>query len=389
MNRPIYTYINLKSLASFPYWKDIKSFPQLTVTADLRKSLKGSLDCDKVDGILKDDKSVRACEFRKLSEALLPHWTDDETKFHETVILSQYLRTRISQQKDNETKRWLIGCKRNLHMILSCIVLLEEANISPVDLVPNGDRNIELLLDAWTFLRKNDPAIDTFHARIDELTNRAAWNPIFMKVFGTTSINTLVFHGFYYFTPLQERIMRLLECVGVKLVFLFPYDEKYPYANEIWRQTYSVENGYPKLSEWHMEKSSEKEPYGEIFEGHKAAIPNKLKIREYASVVEFVHDIKHAKEQGYFIYSSNSKMANEILRDFYPEEYGERKILSYPIGQFVSTLNQMWDEDLHDIVLNEDLLIECFSSGWLASEGVFWKTVYAGLDVDYAFFCGL
>lgn len=386
MNRPVYTYINLKSLASSPYWKDIKRFPQLTVTADLRKSLKGSIDRDKVDGILKDDQSVRAWEFRKLSEAILPHWTDDETKFHETVVLSQYLRTRISQQKDIETKRWLIGCKRNLHMLLSCIVLLEEANISPVDLSPNGDRNIELLLDAWTFLRKNDPAINTFHARMDELTNRVAWNPVFMKVFGTTSISTLVFHGFYYFTPLQERIMRLLECVGVKLVFLFPYDEKYSYANEIWRKTYSVENGYPMLSEWHMERSPEKEAYGEIFEGHKAVIPNKLQIREFASVVEFVHEIKHAKEQGYFIYSSNSNRANEILRDFYPEEYGERKILSYPIGQFVSTLNQMWDEDIHDIVLDESLLIECFASGWLASEGVSGKQYMQDLTRIMPFF---
>lgn len=255
-------------------------------------------------------------------------------------------------------------------MILSSIVLLEEADISPTDIRSLGDRNIELLLNAWKYLMEYDPAIKEFHAHMKELENRKNWDPIFNKVFGRADIHTLVFHGFYYFTPLQERIIRLLECVGIKLIFLFPYDEKYPYANEIWRKTYSVNNGYPNISDWHMERNDKKESYGEIFEGRKAKAPNKLRIKEYASVVEFVHEMKHAKEQGYFIYSSNANAANDILRDFYPEEYGERKLLSYPIGQFVSTLNQMWDEDLQNIILDENRVIECFASGWLAVNGV-------------------
>ena len=179
-----------------------------------------------------------------------------------------------------------------------------------------------------------------------------------------------MFHGFYYFTPIQERIMRLLEKVGVQLIFLFSYDDKYPYANEIWRKTYSIEKGYPETRFWNMEHTNNVEPYGEIFEGRKAKISNKLQMKEYASVMEFVHGMKHAIEQEYYIYSSNANMANQILRDFYPEQYGERKILSYPIGQFVNTLNKMWDEDLQDIVLDEDKLMDCFSSGWLAIDGV-------------------
>lgn len=387
MNRPIYTYINLKDLGTAPFWEKIKHFPQITVTADLRKSLKGTVERDKIAGVFNADQSVRALEFRKLSDAIIPHWTDDETKFHETVVLSQYLRDQITKQHgDLETRRWLVGCRRNLHMILSSIVLLEEAEISPSDIQADGNRNIELLIDAWNYLRKNDSAINSFRARMQELKSRSAWNPIFTKLFGTSEINTLVFHGFYYFTPLQERIMRLLEKAGIQLIFLFAYDEKYPYANEIWRKTYSVENGYPPVSSWSMERTARKEPYGEIFEGRKAAISNKLKIKEYASVVEFVHEIKHAKEQGYFVYSANANAANEILRDFYPEEYGERKILSYPIGQFVSTLNRMWDEDLNDIVLSEDLLVECFASGWLASGGLSGKQYMQDLTRILPFF---
>ena len=71
-----------------------------------------------------------------------------------------------------------------------------------------------------------------------ELETRSAWDPILNKLFGRTNIDTIIFHGFYYFTPLQERIMRLMEQAGIRLIFLFSYNEKYPYANEILRDFY-------------------------------------------------------------------------------------------------------------------------------------------------------
>ena len=370
MNREIFTYTDLRLLGKASYWEKIKKYPQITVTADLRKCLKGIEEYDKVDGMFKNDSLVKVSEFRKLSELVLPHWTDDETKFHETIVLSQFFRNELAQKgRQPEMRNRLIGCRRNQGMILSSIILLEEAGISPNDINSNGDKNIELLLDAWKYLIKNDPAINHFHQRLKQLENRSAWDPIINKLFGQTDIDTLIFHGFYFFTPIQQRIMNLMEKCGFTLKFLFSYDERYPYANEIWRKTYCPENGYPAVEHWIKDKGSNPESYGEIFEGRKAEIPNKLNIKEYASVMEFVHEMKHAKEQGYYIYSSNPHTANQILKDFYPEEYGERKLLSYPIGQFVSTLNKMWDEDLQDIVLDEDHLIECFSSGWLAFEG--------------------
>ena len=386
-NRQIYTYLDLRSMGTAPFWREIRRFPQITVTADLRKSLKGSWEQDKVEGIFKQDAVVQACEFRKLSEVLLPHWTDDETKFHETIVLAQFIRGQIAKFGDDpDIRHWLVGCRRNLGMFLSAIILLEEAAIAPEDLRADGDRNTELFLAAWKYLKKNDPAIDGFHKRMEELTKRSAWNPIFQKLFGRTDMDTLVFHGFYDFTPLQERIMRLMEQAGIRLIFLFAYDEKYLYANEIWRKTYSADNGYPEIKDWHMERSSRKEPAGEIFEGRKASFTNKLEIKEFASVMEFVHGIKRAKEQGYFVYSANANTANEILKDFYPEEYGDRKLLSYPIGQFVSTLNRMWEEELQQIVLDEDRLIECFASGWLAVDGVSGKQYLQDLTYILPFF---
>lgn len=387
MSRQIYTYTDLQKLNQCPFWNEIRHFPQISVTADLRKSLKGTKEYDKVEGIFKDEADVQVSEMRKLADKVIPRWTEDETKFHETVVLSQYIREQIRICGDDQVKRrWLIGCRRNIGMMLSAIILLEEAGIDIHDIEPDGDQNVEFMLDAWAYLKEHDLAINMFRDRLKELETREVWNPIFVDLFGRSNIHTIVFHGFYYFTPIQEKIMNLLEQVGVQLVFLFCYNEKYPYANEIWRRTYSVENGYPPITSWHMERNDKTEAYGEIFEGRKADTTNKLQIKEYASVMEFVHGIKNAIEQEYFIYSSNPNMANQILRDFYPEQYGERKILSYPIGQFVSTLNKMWDEDLQDIVLDKEHLIECFSSGWLSLDGMSGKQYMQDLMYIMPFF---
>lgn len=104
--------------------------------------------------------------------------------------------------------------------------------------------------------------------------------------------------------------------------------------------------------------------------------------------MEFVDDVKHIREKGFSLYSSDFKSANQMLKDYFPEAYGERKILSYPIGQFIGTLNRMWDEDNQTIVIEEDELIECFSSGWLAVDGISGKQYMQDLMYILPFFNG-
>jgi hypothetical protein len=387
MNRLVYTYTNLQELGSCSFWNDIKSIPQVVVTSDLRKSLNDKRQEGNVGGLFNDYHNFHACEFRLLSETVKPDWTKDETKFRELVVLSQFIRNEIDKNaSDTEMKSWLIGCRRNLGMLLSSIILLEEAAVRPEDIIADGDRNIKFLISAWKYLIENDDEIVSYRNRMLELEERNKWDDIFNELFKKREITKLVFHGFYYFTPYQERIMRLLEKVGVQLIFLFAYDDRYQHANEIWRKTYSEDNGYPDKASWISQKSTIDEPYGEIFEGRKAQIFNKLKLIEYGSVIDFVNEIKHEKDKGYYIYSSNPKSANKILREFYPEAYGERKFLSYPIGQFISILNKMWDEDLQDIILTSENVIECFSSGWLAIDGVSGKQYMQDLAYIINFF---
>ena len=392
MSRAVYTYTDLTKLNSSKNFLQLLKYPQITVSSDLRKCLNGKPEFDKVQGLVANEVGFKVTEFHSFANAIDENWNTEQSKFHEMILLSEFMRGKIEAVgEDAKLKNWLIGCMRNLDSMLSAIILLEQADVLPEDMMPEGDRNIQLFVEAWSFLVEKDPTIIGFRNKMKSMTSKAAWKIVFKKALNIDSldgVDTLVFHGFYYFTPYQERIMKLLEQSGFKLVFLFSYDERYPYAYEIWDETYSPENGYDQKSLWHIEKSTAEDPYGEIFEGKTASINNKLAIKEYASIMEFVDDVKHIKEKGFSLYSADFKSANQILKDYFPEAYGDRKILSYPIGQFVSTLNRMWDDEKETIAIEEDKLIECFSSGWLAVDGISGRQYMQDLMYVLPFFNG-
>lgn len=394
MNREIYTYTDLTKLKESKLFSEIKNYPQVTVSADLRKGLIGTMEIDHVDGMFSVDKNVKVTEFHNLAQAMNKDWGTDQSKFNEMIILSEFIRQRMEAAgQDKKEINWLTGCMRNIGSLLSSIVMLEQAEIKPEDIVADGERNLELMIDAWNYLAEHDPAIATFRKNMSKKYTKAIWEPILKEAFklnvSFAEVDTIVFHGFYYITPLQEKIMCLLEDAGFKLVFLFQYDERYPFVYEIWDETYSESRGYPAKDKWHIEKSDEADAYGEIFEGKKnITVPNKLRFKEYASIMEFINDVKRVRKEGYSIYSSDFKSANKILKDYFPEEYGERKILSYPVGQFVSILNQMWDDERQTIILDENNLIECFSSGWLSMGGVSGRQYMQDLTYIMPFFTG-
>lgn len=392
MSRKVYTYTDLTKLNTSKNFLELINYPQITVSSDLRKCLNGKIEIDRVQGLVSDVANFKVTEFHTFATAIDEEWNTDKSKFNEMIILSEFIRGKLEEIGENTKQRnWMVGCMRNLDSMLSSIILLEQANVRPDDINIDGNRNLQLFIEAWRNLIERDPAITNFRTKMRDMTSKEAWKSVFKTALNMESldgIDTIVFHGFYYITPHQERIMTLLEQSGFNLIFLIPYDERYPYVYEIWDETYSVQRGYEPKSSWHIEKSNAADPYGEIFEGKTAQIHNRLEIKEYASIMEFVNDVKHIREKGFSFYSADFKSANQILKDYFPEEYGDRKILSYPIGQFISTLNHMWDEDKQTIAIEEDKLIECFSSGWLAVNGVSGKQYMQDLLYILPFFNG-
>lgn len=374
MSRKVYTYTDLTKLPENEYFKEIAQYPIITVSADFRKGFVGSIGLERKEEVLSFEGKLNVTELRNINTAVNSLWSSDQAKFNETIILSEFLRKRINASSDVKEQRWLNGCIRNIDSLVSAINLLVEAEIKPEELDTTDDKNLQLLVDAWGYLTERDSSINNYRNRMASLNTRSAWEEIFSKAFNESGLGNseaVVFMGFYYITPIQEHLMMLLEKAGFQLIYLIPYDERFPFVYEIWDKTYCVQNGYEEKSAWKIEKTNDYDPYGLIFEGEEqVTITNHLEIKEYGSIMEFIDDVKRIKDDKFTLYAACQRDANEMLKDYFPEEYGERKVLAYPIGQFVSALNKMWDEDLQTITLDTDSLIDCFSSGWLSVNGV-------------------
>src|SRR5699024_2269789 len=96
------------------------------------------------------------------------------------------------------------------------------------------------------------------------------------------------------------------------------------------------------------------------------------KIIAYDSFFDFLHQViienypigeQDGREDVQFI-ATNADILNEMLIQYYPNRFaGQRNFLNYPIGQFILKIHEMRKGD--KLYLDDEVLIACFSSGWL------------------------
>jgi hypothetical protein len=372
MSKEVYTYKRIRDLPQLDYWNEIKEYPQITVSWGLKRALKSSNHTTgRAEGILKKDPRFNAVSFKMLQEYILPNWTTQEARYGLFAMLSAYITGMIRKQNEasEDVRKLLKGCKNNRTQILYGIELLEEANVnrSCFDQDLSIISEMTVFLRCWDYISQNTHYIKDFREAMNNLAKRSTWNDILSGLFGIDSpenVEKIVFHGFYYFTPLQRWIVDLAEKAGFGIVFLFPYDQRYKYVYETWKHTYSGMEALDPES-WRMEATGPEDLYADIFSGRNGEPGNTIKIHEYRSIVDFSKRVAAQKNVGVGIFSPTVKVINDSLMVMIPEEYGKRKLLSYPVGKFLLMLCNMWDEVSNGVVADEKCIFECFASGWL------------------------
>ena len=130
MSREIYTYTDLIKLGDNEAFQEIRYYPQVTDSSELRKGLVGTREKDGFEGIFAGDHKMRVTEFHRLEQAAFEGWGTEQSKFYELILLSEFLRKKKDDASGDKKKiDWLIGCKRNLGSLLSSIILLEQAEV--------------------------------------------------------------------------------------------------------------------------------------------------------------------------------------------------------------------------------------------------------------------
>lgn len=203
----------------------------------------------------------------------------------------------------------------------------------------------------------------------------------------------IVIHGVHQFSPL---ILRTIEEVSKykKVILLINYQNQYKSIYQTWIDIYSAFDCKIQDfdgAEYHpLDKNAAfyegnvlAQNIGNLLNGKKdsIAVQHPYKIIEFDNMTEFAgyvakvfedaekkdhdHPMSAMSEQ---IYAADSS-ANDILKVYFPDQFGERQFLNYPLGHFFVAVANMWDPETNGIIISDiNDIRECLSVGILAEK---------------------
>lgn len=365
MPRKVYTYRSITGINAHPDFAVFKDYPHITATASLKDAVT-NIYGNEIRNIL---------NVNDLQRDLLSPWDKDSTIFQQYIVLSDIIREMAVP--DHEKSVYLSFMK-NRRDVLNSIRILVEADLSPYDIEPTSPEEA-MFVSAWEELEIREPSFCRFRTRFASFFSdtESFRDTLVEKLYNQEAVpklyDTIVLNGFYFITPIQERIFDAIETLGITLVFLCCIDPDLNGVESIWRTTLRQENGFPHESEWVSgEDGTPRKEFGILFDSSvpkQTAGEGSIKLIRYSSEEAFVKDINRIHDSELQLFGTDIKAVRTLLRDVYPDRFTKRHLLSYPVGQYIYQLHKMWDTTEHTLILDYDSVRDCFTSGWVIANG--------------------
>ncbi|MEH6884876.1 hypothetical protein V7Z92_13120, partial [Priestia megaterium] len=380
MKIDVYTYDNPRRWRHHSQYNKIKSAIHICATKNM------------ADGIMQAYQKVEKQEFsyvftiREIIDKLLSRWSLPEEQLKQYLMLSRVIsehKTDKGELKD--------AFKSNLSDLLETIRFLTYTGVKPLDLSAINSTGNELtdkeklFQEIWFEVEEKDSTYKNIRNKfsrgwtIKEVKTKL--NNLLIeqeKLSLDFDINQIVLHGFYFITPEQQVFLQALGKAGFEIKFFNFYDQRFPDTFDFTRAFISEQFQWTDNWKFESNRLEKRESLGfkflSAFEGENALnFDCQQEIIRYDSFFEFLNEVivpnypigkPEAEKENVQIIATNADMLNDILVQYYPYKFAQRRnFLQYPIGQFISKIHQMIEENI--IILNEDILISTFSSGWL------------------------
>ncbi len=351
--REVMAYGDIESIKNHPRYETIRTSFHITDTKETANFL--------------NNKAIfnhKAVAISTVLHEIISDWRNENVRFAQHLNTSKTIN-EMEHEELGENRVMLNGFRKNHFEVYSTLRLLTESHLVPDDLAGSGNPHIELLQSIWKKVCDIDPSFNRLWDTIDSFRDDKKLNTTLMKIFGTDEVESIVFHNFYFITPIQEAIIRILEGHGVRIIIAGPIEYRHHFVYEIWRKTLREDYGYPPYEDWIFGDFEKEDPFSDMVEGYTARACKDICIKKYDSALSFVQDIRENYSFGWDILSPDENTANEMMYSLNPDLRTAHNFLSYPIGRFIDSLYSMWDDSEENIIITEELLYECFSSGWI------------------------
>lgn len=359
--------------------------------------------------------------FRELfTEVAGANWSSSKAQLRQFLLLSDVI-DELWNSDSGENRLKLQAMERNQLQILQTLRMFTELGIKPsyipLDLIRdnsseillldiykrmfnqltrdsaklknfmNGERRVsDLLKNAlhkWSkeILKKND-AQGTLHRTTSNIPVDSAQQSIDSSI----EKKKLILHGFYFITPIQQRLFKALE-EEYELIFLNTYDERFPNTFETVKHFLGIGVNETLRS---VHEDVPIHPLAvklvESLEG-ESSISIDSKASRYVDLPHFIENEKARLRDNkdgnsgrdYHLITPRAREIEEqlIANEFVPVPTMSKKLTDYPVGRFLYRLHQIKSQNRNNesgvvtfgINITSEILLDCFSSGCLIVNG--------------------
>ncbi|RAZ69175.1 hypothetical protein [Planococcus maitriensis] len=293
-------------------------------------------------------------------------WSSPRAQMKQFLAVSSALEELWGESVSTSERKLIFSFKKNRKEIIYTLRILCELRL--MDSIESGTEEEELLVKLWGKVK------DQFELRDWEavlLKKEGAFEKVLVDIFkdmGTPSElekhnifdeafqsdrsvvkslqkKKLILHGFYFITPIQEYLFKILE-EKYELVFLNLYNEDYP-------ATFRIVEEFLQKGKWTWQPSFN-EPGYRIhplaaslllgFEGEEVSARKKdVTVHRFTDLTEFIRKEKSRREASdkpfEHVVTSRGGQAREQL--YYSDLLVKKNhsLLEYPIGRFLFTLH--------------------------------------------------
>lgn len=390
MGLKIYTYSNPYEIKRESYWNEIKDCAHFCVSQTMVNGLEEIYPSLKEGGYLTTIKI--------LINTLYSDWEDENRRVKQIIEVDNAINSLNFDENLNVSARRSL--EYNTKSLVKCIRLFKELRLNANSFdVSRLNMDQKYLIDIYEYICSREKTSFEFERIpradiIDEKILEALKNKHKNHSYDKLDRSTVVIHGIHQFTP---AILCAIEDISrsKNVILLFNYQKQYGTIYQTWTNIYSLFESGIKYSD-----EPEFKPISLLIDSYpcntladnigtlsncelevKTGILDNLEVIEFENITEFAgycaqlfeNARKINKRNGSHnpvlydmteqLYSASGKV-NDILRAYFPEQFGERHFLDYPIGHFFVAVVEMWDNE-NECVKVEDmsLIKDCFESG--------------------------
>lgn len=282
-------------------------------------------------------------------KALLPDWYDPLRLLNQHILL-----TTLIEAENCSDLKLLNASKFNKSDLLKSIRTLCEIGVE-TDCLPEDSEDELFFKNIYRkFTMDTNSGVPGFWDSLDNWNNPYEFKQLLEdcvpagELINIGEQRAVYFQGFYYIRPLQSRLMDAVQGLDIPVFFINAFDQSYAFEHEVWktnpyfkknwivRQVPIVEQAVPNYS------------------------PDVIQFDDLFSMIKYLR----INQEKLSPLAPMNKDIRLMLNTFFPKSLEKENLMAYPIGRYLMSLFEMWDEKHKQLVLDEENVRACLSTGW-------------------------